>query len=79
MLDIRKNICKSVKEARKFYKIKQEDIANQWGIKREAYSRFETGKFEFNYSQIVSLCRILKISHNELFGYDEVKEDFIEI
>ncbi len=79
MLDIRQVIRNNIKQARKTSKLTQENIGKIWGISQSQYARYERGSIELNYSQIVSLCRILKISPNELFGYDEVKEDFIEI
>jgi len=56
-----------LKEARKLKGLTQKEVASLLLMTQQQYSRFETGKFELNYQQIVSLCNILDITPNDLF------------
>ena len=47
-----------------------------WGFYRlrmtqQQYSRFENGKFELNYEQIIFICRLYDVSADFLFGLSE--------
>ena len=69
-----KNICgERVKEARKRLKLSQENLAAKLqlegvNIERDSVSRIEIGtRFVADY-EIVALCKILKVSPEELLG-----------
>ena len=67
MEDIAKRIGENLKQARKFKNLTQSDVAKILHMTQQQYSRFENGKFELNYSQILQLCELYDISPNELF------------
>ncbi|MBQ8395139.1 MAG: helix-turn-helix transcriptional regulator [Clostridia bacterium] len=66
-MEIAKQIGKNLKEARKFKGMTQKEVAQVLHMTQQQYSRFENGKFELNYSQILSLCELYEINPNELF------------
>ena len=69
-MDIAKKIGNNLKEARKFKNFTQKEVAAKLGMTQQQYSRFENGKFELNYSQIIFLCQLYEITPNELFNID---------
>lgn len=69
-MDIAKKIGKNIQQARKFKGLTQVQMAKLLNMTQQQYSRFETGVFELNYSQIVAICNILNSSPNELFDFD---------
>lgn len=66
--DIKIELGKRLKEARKFARYTQKEVASMMGMSQQQYSRFETGIFELNYQQIVFLCKLYDISTDYLFG-----------
>ena len=66
-MEIATKVGKALKDARKFKGLTQKEVASLLLMKQQQYSRFETGKFELNYQQIVKLCEILDITPNDLF------------
>lgn len=69
--NIRQIISNNIKNARKLLKITQDQIAKEWGIKREQYSRYERGINQLDYERIYQLCNRLDITPNELFSWEE--------
>ena len=69
-MEISKIIGNNLKEARKFKGLTQKEVAMQLRMTQQQYSRFENGKFELNYSQILFLCKLYEITPNELFHID---------
>ena len=67
-MEIAKKVGQNLREARKFKNMTQKELASLLLMTQQQYSRFETGKFELNYQQIVKLCEILDISPNDLFA-----------
>ena len=63
-------IGKNLKEARRFKNLTQKEVAVKLGMTHQQYSRFENGKFELNYAQILLLCELYEITPNELFTID---------
>ncbi len=61
-------LTKNLKEARKACGVTQKYMANKLFMTQQQYSRFENGVFELNYQQIVTICKILNITPNDLFG-----------
>ena len=68
-MDISKLVGERLKEARKAKNLTQAQIAKKLFMTQQQYSRFENGIFELNYSQIVTLCKLLEITPNELFDF----------
>ena len=69
-MDTAKRIGKVLKDARKAQNLTQQQVAKIMLMTQQQYSRFENGVFELNYSQIIKLCEILKITPNELFEFE---------
>lgn len=67
MEEISKKIGNNIKVARKLKKLTQKEVAEHLYMTQQQYSRFETGKYELNYSQILQLCDLLDITPNEVF------------
>ncbi len=69
-MEYAKIIGNNLKEARKFKNLTQKDVGAKLGMTQQQYSRFENGKFELNYAQILFLCQLYEITPNELFDID---------
>ena len=69
-MDTAKRVGKVLKDARKAQNLTQQQVAKIMLMTQQQYSRFENGIFELNYSQIIKLCEILKITPNELFEFE---------
>ena len=67
MENISKKIGDNIKIARKACNMTQTDMANILHMTQQQYSRFENGKYELNYQQIIDICDILSITPNEMF------------
>ncbi len=65
--EFKKAFGKNIKSIRVQKKLKQEVLANNIGIAPTNLSRIENGKDFVKASTIVSLCKILEISPEELF------------
>lgn len=61
-----------MKESRKAVQLTQTQVAGLMNMRQQQYSRFETGRFELNYEQIIFLCRLFDISSDYLFGLAEI-------
>ena len=68
--ELRKKVGERLKESRKAAGYKQAQIAEILNMTQQQYSRFENGKFELNYSQIIKLCKLYDISADYLFELD---------
>ena len=66
-MNIAKIVGNNLKQARKFKGLTQKEVAEKLKMTQQQYSRFETGKFELNYQQILKVCEILDITPNDLF------------
>jgi len=66
-MNISKIIGANLKEARKFKGLTQKDVAESLYMTQQQYSSFEVGKFELNYIQILTLCKLLDVTPNEIF------------
>lgn len=60
-------VGKNLKYAKKAKGLTQKQVAHLLFMTQQQYSRFETGKFELNYQQIIKLCNLLEITPNDLF------------
>ena len=70
MENISKIIGQNIKEARKIKGLTQKEVAQNFRMTQQQYSRFENGVFELNYQQIIDICNLLNITPNEIFGFD---------
>lgn len=68
-MDIRKSVGKNLKMARKAAGLTQKQIAEELGKYQSDYSEYETGKIELDYEKIISLCKRLDITPNDLFDF----------
>ena len=66
-MDIAKKVGNVLREARKIKGLTQKEVASLLFMRQQQYSRFEMGKFELNYQQIIKLCQILDVTPNDLF------------
>ena len=66
-MQISKVIGNNLKYARKAKGLTQKQVADKFFMTQQQYSRFETGRFELNYQQIIDLCQFLDITPNDLF------------
>lgn len=69
-VEIAKLVGNNLKSARKLNGLTQKEMASKLLMTQQQYSRFENGVFELNYFQIISICKILNISPNDLFEID---------
>lgn len=60
-------VGQNLKDARKFKKLTQKQVAKILNMTQQQYSRFENGVFELNYDQILFLCNLLDLTPNDLF------------
>ena len=66
-MSIAETVGNNLKLARKGKGYTQKEVAALMHMTQQQYSRFENGVFELNYMQILSLCKFLDISPNDLF------------
>ena len=69
-MNIAKIIGNNIKEARKIKGLTQSQVAQIFHMTQQQYSRFENGVFELNYEQIIKLCKLLDITPNEIFEFE---------
>lgn len=69
-MEITKIVTKNLKEARITNAMTQKEVAQSLNMSQQQYSRFENGKYELNYQQIVALCKLLNITPNDLFDFN---------
>ena len=68
MEDIKAIVGTRLKESRKNAGYTQARVAALLHMPQQQYSRFENGKYELNYAQIVFLCKLYDISCDYLLG-----------
>lgn len=71
---------KNLKNARINKKVSQKKIAKYLDLTESGYAHWEQGRTEPDTNTIIKICKILEISPNELFGYDDILgfEDYDE-
>ena len=60
----------NIKQARKYKKLTQTEMAKLLNMTQQQYSRFENGVFELNYNQIIQICKLLDTTPNEIFNFE---------
>lgn len=68
--DLSKIVGENIKIARKAKGLTQQQVAQNFFMTQQQYSRFENGKFELNYKQIYDICKFLDTTPNELFEFE---------
>lgn len=58
---------------RKAHKMTQKQVADKIGLTKRQYAYLEYGHFTCDYSHIIEICKLYKVSANELFGIEEIK------
>lgn len=71
-MSLKTEVGKRLKESRKAVQLTQTQVAGLMNMRQQQYSRFETGRFELNYEQIIFLCRLFDISSDYLLGLAEI-------
>ena len=71
-MDIKKEVGQRLVQLRKAAKLTQDRVANELGMVRQAYAKFEYGIFELNYEQITTLCRLFDCSADYLLGLSDI-------
>lgn len=66
-----KRVGENLKYARKLKGLTQKQVAEQLNMTQQQYSRFENGVFELNYDLIMTLCKTLDTTPNELFDFND--------
>lgn len=61
-----------LKEARKAAGITQKQLGEELGMLQTAYSRFERGKYQFNYEQLKYIAKRLDVSIDYLIGVSDI-------
>lgn len=69
-MELAKIVGENIKIARKIKGLTQRDVAQVFHMTQQQYSRFENGIFELNYDQIIKICKLLDITPNEIFEFD---------
>ena len=70
-MEISKVVGKNLKEARKAKGLTQKEVASVLHKHQPDYSEYETGKIQLDYEKVIILCKLLDITPNDLFGFDE--------
>ena len=60
----------NIRKIRELKNISQEFVANELGITTRAYSKIETGETQLTINRLDKICKILKVSPEELLGFD---------
>lgn len=71
-MELKKQVGERLSQARKQAGFTQKQVGEKLHILQQAYARFESGVFELNYEQIVTLCKLFEISSDYLFGLSEI-------
>lgn len=69
-MEIAKVVGKNIKQARLVKGLTQAQVAKIFYMTQQQYSRFENGVYEFNYSQICNICKLLEITPNDIFDFN---------
>lgn len=71
-MDIKVEVGQRLAQMRKEAGYTQQQVADKMQMVRQSYARYESGKFELNYQQIVTLCRLFDCSADYLLGLSEI-------
>lgn len=71
-MDIKKQVGERLKQARKQAKLTQQQVGEKLNILQQAYARYESGIFELNYEQIITLCKLFDCTSDYLLGLADI-------
>ncbi len=71
MENLKQEVGKRIKESRKLAGLTQKEVAQILVMTQQQYSRFETGIFELDYSQLVKVSKLFDVSVDYLLGLKE--------
>lgn len=71
-MELKKQVGERLKQARKAAGYTQQQVANHLQILRQAYARFESGIFELNYEQMITLCKLFDCTSDYLLGLSDI-------
>ena len=66
------NFSESLSKYRKATGISQEKLAEMLGVSRQAVSKWETGETQPEMANLLAICKILKVTPDELLGYESI-------
>lgn len=69
------NFSESLSKYRKAAGISQERLADMLGVSRQAVSKWETGETQPEMANLLAICKILKVTPDELMGYESTERD----
>ena len=72
MEDIKIEVGKRIKESRKLSGYTQQQVADILLMTQQQYSRFENGKFELSYSQLIKISELFDVSVDYLLGLKQI-------
>ena len=61
-----------LKESRKYKNMTQKQVATYLTMTQQQYSRFENGKFELSYSQLIQISKLFDVSIDYLLGLKQI-------
>lgn len=71
MGDSKAKIAENIKKYRKIAGINQKELAKALGVSPPAVSNWESGANSIEIDTLVRVCRILKVSVNDMLGFSE--------
>ena len=66
------NFSESLSKYRKAAGVSQEKLADMLGVSRQAVSKWETGETQPEMANLLAICKILKVTPDELLGYESI-------
>ena len=72
MENIKEQVGKRIKESRKIAGLTQKEVASILMMTQQQYSRFETGIFERDYSQLIQISKLFNVSVDYLLGLKDI-------
>ncbi len=66
-MEIKRRFSNNLKACRQLSGMTQKEVAEKLHMARENYSRYERGVIELDYYKMIQLCKILKVTPNDLF------------
>lgn len=75
-MEVKAIFANNLKSYRQQAELTQQDIADKMNVTKGLYSKYERGIIQLDYDKIVSVCKILDITPNDLFdGCFTIKQE----
>lgn len=65
-MELKKQVGQRIKECRNIKGLTQKQVSEMMGIVLQQYQTYESGRYEMNYQQIKTICKILDTSSDYL-------------